>query len=58
MEILKQFATRTSIVVEIFGFFWERKLWWLIPFAILLALLGVLFAIAQTGAVAPWMYPL
>ncbi len=57
MGIFRQFATRSGIVIEVFGFFWERRLWWLIPLGVLLGLLGVLFALAQVSSVAPWMYP-
>ncbi len=58
MAILRQFATRSAIVAEVFTFLWQRKLWWLIPLAVLLCLIGILFAIAQVSSVAPWMYPL
>jgi hypothetical protein len=37
---------------------WQRKLWWLAPLAILILLVGLLFALAQVSSVAPWMYPL
>ena len=58
MSLMQQFATRTAIVGEVFEFLWQRKLWWLIPLAVLILLIGVLFAIAQVSSVAPWMYPL
>jgi hypothetical protein len=58
MTVLRQLATRSAIVAEVFTFLWQRKLWWLIPLAALLFLIGILFAIAQVSSVAPWMYPL
>jgi len=58
MSIVQKFRNRTAIVGEVFSFLWQRKLWWLVPLAILIFLIGVLFAIAQASSVAPWMYPL
>ena len=58
MVILRQFFLRSAIVGEVFAFLWARKLWWLIPLAVIIGLMGVLFAVAQISSVAPWMYPL
>jgi len=58
MTVLQRLAARSAIVAEVFAFLWQRKLWWLIPLAVLLFLIGILFAIAQVSSVAPWMYPL
>lgn len=56
--MLAQLRDRAAIVAEIFEFLWCRRLWWLIPIAILILLIGILFAMAQASSVAPWMYPL
>jgi hypothetical protein len=58
MAILQKLTTRSAIVGEVFAFLWQRKLWWLIPLAVLICIMGVLFAVAQVSSVAPWMYPL
>ncbi len=58
MAVLRQLAARSAIVAEVFEFLWQRKLWWLLPLAVLLFAIGILFAIAQVSSVAPWMYPL
>lgn len=58
MNILKKLKSRSSTVVEVFTFLWQRKLWWLIPLAVLILLIGILFAVAQVSSVAPFMYPL
>jgi hypothetical protein len=47
-----------GIVGEIFVFFWQRKLWWLIPMVIVLILFGLLLVFAQASAVAPFIYTL
>ncbi len=49
---------KAGIVGELLSFLWQRKLWWIMPLAILLVLLGLLIIFAQTSAVAPWLYPL
>ena len=58
MTVMEQLANRSSIVAEVFAFLWQRKLWWLMPLAVLIFVIGVLFLIAQVSSVAPWMYPL
>ena len=49
---------RAGTIGELFSFLWQRKLWWIVPLFAILLLLGLLMALAQTSAVAPWMYPL
>jgi hypothetical protein len=58
MSFLVKLTQRSSTVGEVFTFLWQRKLWWLLPLAVMLFLIGILFAVAQLSAVAPWMYPL
>jgi beta-lactamase regulating signal transducer with metallopeptidase domain len=58
MTLIRQFSDRSAIVGEVFTFLWQRKLWWLVPLAMLILILGILFAFAQVSSVAPWMYPL
>jgi len=58
MSFLVKWTQRSSTVGEVFTFLWQKKLWWLLPLAVLLFLMGILFALAQMSSVAPWMYPL
>jgi Family of unknown function (DUF5989) len=58
MATIRQLTMRSAIVREAFTFLWERKLWWLLPFAVVIVVLGILFALAQLSSIAPWMYPL
>jgi len=47
-----------SIVIELFTFLRARKKLWLLPILLSLALFGALLIIAQTSAVAPFIYTL
>ncbi|WP_435010667.1 DUF5989 family protein [Tundrisphaera lichenicola] len=47
--------SQPSIVAEFFAFLRENKKWWLLPILLLIAVLGLLIALASTGA-APFIY--
>ncbi len=49
---------RAKIVIELFRFLWERKLWWMIPIVAVLLLFGLLIFFTQSSAVAPFIYTL
>lgn len=48
---------RRSILVEFGHFIVHEKKWWMIPLAILLALLALFVLLAETP-LAPFLYPL
>ena len=58
MQILKNAASKLGIAGELISFFWERKLWWLIPMIIVLLAFGLLMVFAQSTAIAPFIYTL
>jgi hypothetical protein len=43
---------------ELIGFFAKGKWWWLLPLVLLLVPLGTLFVVAQSSAIAPFIYTL
>jgi hypothetical protein len=43
---------------ELLQFFWERKLWWMIPLVVVILLLGLVIVFTQGTAVAPFVYTL
>jgi hypothetical protein len=43
---------------DLFGFLWERKLWWIMPIVLVLLLIGVLLVLGQGSAIAPFVYTL
>jgi len=51
-------ASRLGIVGELFSFFWSNKKWWLMPMLMILFLLGALIVLAQSSAIAPFIYSL
>jgi hypothetical protein len=58
MNILSNTGRRFGIVSELFSFFWGHKRRWLVPVLIALFLLGALIVLAQSSAVAPFIYTL
>ena len=51
-------AGRFGVVGELLAFFWSNKRWWLVPMLVTLFLLGVLIVLAQSSAIAPFIYTL
>jgi len=49
---------RFGIVSELFSFFLNHKRWWLTPMIAALLVLGVLIMLAQSSAIAPFIYTL
>lgn len=49
---------KLGIVGELLGFFWERRLWWLIPMIVVLVVFGSLMIFVQGSTIAPFVYAL
>ena len=47
---------RSSIVRELWAYMRVRKKWWLLPLVVVLLLVGMLIALAQGSALAPFIY--
>lgn len=58
MQFIRGVFERFSIAAELLQFFWERRLWWLIPMLFLLLVFGFLIIFAQNSAIAPFIYTL
>ena len=58
MSYFKRVTSKLNIMGELLHFFWERKLWWLMPMILTLMLLGLLIVFTQGTAVAPFIYTL
>jgi hypothetical protein len=49
---------RFGIAGELLSFFWRNKRWWVLPMVVVLLLMGVLLVLAQSAAIAPFIYTL
>jgi len=47
-----------DLLKDLWGFMRERKKFWLLPFIIILLLLGILLVLTEGTAVAPFIYTL
>jgi hypothetical protein len=47
-----------GILGELLTYFWQRKLWWILPMIVILIVFAVLLVFAQGSAVAPFIYTL
>ena len=55
---MKKLLSRLGIFGELLTFFWQRKLWWMIPMIVVLLLFVVLLVFAQGSAIGPFIYTL
>jgi hypothetical protein len=58
MSLARTAAGRVGIVGELLSFFWSNKRWWLVPLLVALFLIGTLIVLAQSSAIAPFIYTL
>jgi len=58
MKLIKGLFSRGSEANELIQFLWKAKLWFLIPFVVVLLLFGILMIFAQSTGVAPFIYTL
>jgi hypothetical protein len=58
MRILQTALRRFGIAGELFSFFWGHKRWWILPMVFTVFLVGVLIILAQSSAIAPFIYTL
>lgn len=47
---------RTSLAAELWMFMRVRKKWWLLPILLVLLVVGALVVLAQSSALAPFIY--
>lgn len=58
MKVLRNTIRNLGVASELFSFFWGNKRWWLIPMIVVLFLLGAMIVLAQSSAIAPFVYTL
>jgi hypothetical protein len=57
MRSIRNAARNFGIAGELLSFFWNKR-WWLVPVIVTLFLLIALIALAQSSAIAPFIYTL
>lgn len=57
-RLLRRTFGRLEVAGELLTFLWKRRLWWLIPMVTVLLLFAVILALAQSSAIAPFIYTL
>lgn len=58
MTFIQVTRRRFGIAGELVSFFMANKRWWLLPMIFVLLLLGVTLILAQSSAIAPFIYTL
>ena len=58
MKVLRNAAGGAGTIRELFAFLWQQKRFWLIPFVIVLLLVGILVLVGEVTGVAPFIYTL
>lgn len=56
MGFLTTACQRFGIVEELLSFFWGNKRWWMTPILVTLVIFAVLLILAQSSAIAPFIY--
>ena len=55
---LRTASRRVGIAGELLAFFMRNKRWWMVPMISIVLLAGVLILLAQSSALAPFIYTL
>jgi hypothetical protein len=58
IKMIRSASRRVGLMGELLSYFWEQKLWWLMPMVFMLLALGILLIFAQSSAIAPFIYTL
>jgi Family of unknown function (DUF5989) len=58
MGFLKVTKRRLGIAGELFSFFSKGQRWWVLPVLVVLGVSAVLIILAQSSAIAPFIYTL
>jgi len=58
MKFMRVAGRRFSIAGELLAFLWGNKRWWIVPMVFVILIFGVLMILAQSSAIAPFIYTL
>ena len=54
--MLKQVKHLANTIKELLRFFWRERLWWMIPFVVVLVIVALLLIFAQSSPIIPFLY--
>jgi uncharacterized membrane protein len=57
-KFFRSMTSNFSVVGDLLRFFWERRLWWLIPMISVLLVIGLLLIFATASGIGPFIYTL
>jgi hypothetical protein len=58
MNFVQVTARRFGIAGELLSFFVSHKRWWILPIVIVVLIMGILLLLAESSAIAPFIYTL
>jgi len=58
MRILRAARTRLGVAGELLSFLLANKRWWVLPMVFVILVFGVFMVLAQSSAIAPFIYTL
>ena len=58
MSLIRETADKVGIAKELLTFFWDQKMWWMIPLVGVLLVLGLLITVGSATGVGPFIYTL
>lgn len=58
MSLIQEMGDKFAITRELFGFLWQRKLWWLMPIVFVVVFFGLLIGFGSASGVGPFVYTL
>ena len=59
MRVLQRLTDRLGIAGSLLSYFWQRKLWWMVPMMVVLLCVGIMLVVlVEQAAVAPFIYVL
>ena len=62
MKVVRRFFRnlmgRMEIAGQLLGFFWRRKVWWMVPLVLTILIVGVLVILGQSSAMSAFIYSL
>jgi presenilin-like A22 family membrane protease len=58
MSVLTEMGQKVGIAGELLGFFWHRKMWWIIPMVFVMLFFGIIIVFGSSTGVGPFIYTL